>query len=283
MKDVSQHDRGEGGSSLVYPVISRRSGGLSLGVNLFPGGKRCGFDCPYCEVAPSLSEKEFSIPGLKTEFQLFFENDYPRSWSPKVLRDICFSGNGEPTLSPSLGEALDACAEARRAYSDAAGNASILLITNSTGFLDSGVSKLLEDFASREGLAVWAKLDSGSQEGFEALSRSTFRLDDICAGIVSFARKVPIVIQTMVCSLGGRLPGRIEAEAYADRISALIESGAKIEALHFYTVARKPLEAWAEPIPAGVIAMYMGMVGGRLDPGIPLLGFDERGERPILL
>ena len=32
-----------------YPVISRRSKGVSLGVNLNPN-KVCNFDCVYCEV-----------------------------------------------------------------------------------------------------------------------------------------------------------------------------------------------------------------------------------------
>jgi hypothetical protein len=140
----------------------------------------------------------------------------------------------------------------------------------------------LQDFAEREGLAVWAKLDSGTQEGFEAISRSSFRLDDICAGIADFAHVVPVVVQTMVCSLAGTSPGLPEAEAYADRIRALLAAGAKIEALHFYTVARVPLEAWAEPLPADAIAVYMGMVAARLGPGIPILGFDAAGERPIL-
>ena len=33
----------------VYPVLSRRSGGISLGVNLNPD-KVCNFDCIYCQV-----------------------------------------------------------------------------------------------------------------------------------------------------------------------------------------------------------------------------------------
>ena len=33
----------------VYPVISRRSRGLSLGINLNPDGA-CNFDCIYCQV-----------------------------------------------------------------------------------------------------------------------------------------------------------------------------------------------------------------------------------------
>ena len=33
----------------VYPVISRRSRGLSIGVNLNPH-KRCTFSCVYCQI-----------------------------------------------------------------------------------------------------------------------------------------------------------------------------------------------------------------------------------------
>jgi wyosine [tRNA(Phe)-imidazoG37] synthetase (radical SAM superfamily) len=305
MKDISQHDRGSGGSGLVYPVVSRRSGGLSLGINLFPEGKRCSFDCPYCEVAPFAGDREFSLPELESELEAFFSEEYRRTWAPQHLqaaaseapqpsearkpqraairlRDICFSGNGEPTLSPHLEAALEACARSRRAFPEIAGEAPILIITNSTGFLDAEVSRTLEDFAGHEGLSVWAKLDSGTQEGFEAISRSGFRLDEICGGIARFARTVPVVVQTMVCSLKGRSPGLAEAEAYADRIQALLEAGAKIKALHLYTVARAPLESWAEPLSADAIAAYMGMVAARLGPGIPMLGFDASGERPIV-
>lgn len=34
---------------LCYPVVSRRSRGLSLGINLNPD-RVCNFDCVYCEV-----------------------------------------------------------------------------------------------------------------------------------------------------------------------------------------------------------------------------------------
>ena len=37
----------------VYAVLSRRAGGVSIGVNLNPD-KRCNFRCVYCQV-PNLS------------------------------------------------------------------------------------------------------------------------------------------------------------------------------------------------------------------------------------
>ncbi|MFW6132705.1 MAG: hypothetical protein ACOC8F_02320, partial [Planctomycetota bacterium] len=37
----------------VYPVIARRSHGLSIGVNLNPD-KRCNFGCAYCQINRSV-------------------------------------------------------------------------------------------------------------------------------------------------------------------------------------------------------------------------------------
>ena len=43
------HDRAWRANRYVYPVVSRRSRGLSIGVNLNPD-KACNFDCVYCQV-----------------------------------------------------------------------------------------------------------------------------------------------------------------------------------------------------------------------------------------
>src|SRR5215831_13156093 len=43
----TQHSRSWRENRYVYPVISRRSRGLSIGVNLNPD-KVCNFDCVYC-------------------------------------------------------------------------------------------------------------------------------------------------------------------------------------------------------------------------------------------
>src|ERR1041384_5902109 len=43
----TQHSRSWRENRYVYPVVSRRSKGLSIGVNLNPD-KVCNFDCIYC-------------------------------------------------------------------------------------------------------------------------------------------------------------------------------------------------------------------------------------------
>src|ERR1041385_3784970 len=45
----TRHERRFDANRFVYPVLSRRSKGISLGVNLNPD-KICNFDCIYCQV-----------------------------------------------------------------------------------------------------------------------------------------------------------------------------------------------------------------------------------------
>ena len=67
---LDEHRRVREAGGLVYPVLSRRSGGLSLGVNLFPDAKRCSFDCPYCEVFPiAATVPPFSLRAARGEFR----------------------------------------------------------------------------------------------------------------------------------------------------------------------------------------------------------------------
>lgn len=283
---VSIHDRGADQTSLVYDVISRRSGGLSLGINLFPEGKRCSFDCPYCEVKPSEGKPGFSAPayssgGLEAELEVFFTKTYTATWAPLPLRDICVSGNGEPTLSPHLLEALEICATARRRHAAIVGAAPIVLITNATGFLDTELSGRLAEFATREPLKIWAKLDAGSQKYFKAISRSSFSVEEISKAMAAFARTTPIIIQTMLCEMNGQVPNVDEAMSFASRINAMLASGARIEAIQVYTLARTPSEPWVRPLSDEVLAKFINIVNGSLHRRVPVTGYGEHGTDPL--
>ena len=55
----TDHPRRFDTNRFVYPVLSRRSGGVSIGVNLNPD-KVCNFDCIYCQVdRTTTSETKF--------------------------------------------------------------------------------------------------------------------------------------------------------------------------------------------------------------------------------
>src|SRR5213593_1476580 len=59
---VQDHSRQFADFTFVYPVISRRARGLSIGINLNPD-KVCNFDCVYCEV-------DRRIPGKVSQVDL---------------------------------------------------------------------------------------------------------------------------------------------------------------------------------------------------------------------
>ena len=102
----------------------------------------------------------------------FLDRGYAEAWAPEPVRDICISGNGEPTALSFPGRgprALRALSGARIRKSWAP--ASLVLITNSTGFLDPRVSEPSSSASARdEGLVVWAKLDAGSEGSFRLMS-----------------------------------------------------------------------------------------------------------------
>ncbi len=269
---------------LVYPVLSRRSGGLSVGVNLFPDRKLCNFDCPYCEVflssEPGPRGRGFDPRELEEELEVFLEVGYPEAWAPEPVRDLCISGNGEPTLSPFLGAAIEACAAARRKRPGLLGRAELVLITNATGFLSPSVSALLEAAVAREGLVIWAKLDGATPEAFRRMSRSRYALDEVAAGIASFAARNPVIVQTMLCRSGGAEPSLPELEAYAALLGRLVEGGARIRALQLYTKARpspgEPPGQETEGLADGRLAELAALVASRLP--IPVRAFGASGE-----
>jgi wyosine [tRNA(Phe)-imidazoG37] synthetase (radical SAM superfamily) len=250
---VGEHRQDREAGRLVYPVISRRSGGLSLGINLFPRAKLCNFDCPYCEVFPlppalsaggdpSSGRRDFAMEDLEAELEDFLGGAYPEHWADLSIRDLCISGNGEPSASPLLGPALELLARLRASHPGLLGQTKIVLITNSTGFLDEGVFSLLERCCRDEDLVVWAKLDAGSEGLFRLMSglapSAEPSLEDIAGGLLAFAKRCHLVVQTMLCEVEGRSPTQGELEAYAALVSRLAAEGALIDELHLYTLAR---------------------------------------------
>src|SRR5213595_2559443 len=89
----------------VYAVVSRRSKGVSIGINLNPD-KVCNFDCVYCQVdrtTPPLV-RDVEVPRLRAELEdmldliasgELFATDRFQAATPaqRRLNDIAFSGD----------------------------------------------------------------------------------------------------------------------------------------------------------------------------------------------
>jgi histidinol dehydrogenase len=194
---------------LVYPVYSRRSGGLSVGINFFPDRKSCSFDCPYCEVFPFSTNAVFSAEQMEAELRNALAE---AAEGGLAVKDICFSGNGEPSLSPDLGESLR---RAGRVRDELVPGAELVLITNGTGLLRTRVFELLRAAATSPlSLNIWLKLDAATPAWYQRMSRSAVSLKELIAKIKEFTASAPVIIQTMLCAVDGKAPPPEEEKAW---------------------------------------------------------------------
>src|SRR5262249_31384372 len=138
------HPRQFRSNTFVYPVLSRRSGGISVGINLNPD-KACNFDCIYCQVDRSRAPQErfVEIPKLLAELEsvlrglgqggaLWSEPEFA-SLPPekRAVKDIAFSGDGEPTTFKNFHEVVTRCVEVKERLGFI--EPKVVLITNATG------------------------------------------------------------------------------------------------------------------------------------------------------
>ena len=215
---IDNHRKREKGV-LVYPVYSRRSGGLSVGINLFPGEKRCSFDCPYCEVFPFSNNSEFFVDFMEDDLRRAIASALERNIP---VRDICFSGNGEPTLSPDFPEALE---KAGRVRASLVPNAELVLITNGSFLLEEKLFSLLACLAVSINLNIWLKLDAGTNFWYKKMNRSVLPFEKIIEKTKEFAASAPVTIQTMICAVDGEGPSKEEADAWENLLVGLVSAG----------------------------------------------------------
>ena len=233
---VENHREREKGV-LVYPVYSRRAGGLSVGINLYPGKKSCTFACPYCEVFPFATNAEFSVEQMEQDLRSVIANALEQNIP---VKDICFSGNGEPSLSPHFPEALKMAVRIR---SELVPAAELVLISNGTGLFQPEIFSLLKDSACGSlALNIWLKLDAGTPSWYKKINRTAIPHKKLIAVIKEFAACTPFTIQTMLCAIDGEEPPSDEAQEWENLVTKLVviasEKGQGIRKIQMYGKAR---------------------------------------------
>jgi histidinol dehydrogenase len=218
---------------LVYPTHSRRSGGLSLGINLFPSKKFCTFNCPYCEVFPFSNDAAFSLTQMDLELRsavaVAKETD-------KKIMDICFSGCGEPSISPDFPGALEL---AGRIRDEEAAGANLVLITNGTGLLLPNVFSVLAKAATGSpALDIWLKLDAGTWEWYRKINAAEIAHDKLTKKIKEFAACATVTIQTMLCEIDGAQPPKEEEQAWENLVCDLAAGNGNIRKVQIYGKSR---------------------------------------------
>jgi len=241
----------------VYPVLSRRAGGISIGVNLNLD-KVCNFHCVYCQVDRSEpAEREFvEIERLVEELdatielvssgRIYHHPSFARTPEPmRRLCDVAFSGDAEPTTYRNFNEVVAAAAEVRRRRG--LDELKLVLITNASMLDREPVRRALATLDENNG-EIWAKLDAGTEQYYRRVNRSGVRWRHILDNLAAAARARPIVIQSLWMRIEGRPAPESEQEAFCDRLEEIVAAGGRIKLVQLYTVARPPAETWVSPL-----------------------------------
>ena len=177
-------------SPIFGPVHSRRLG-VSLGINLLPGdGKRCTFDCIYCECG---FNKDFRphlpLPTreeVRTALEARLKGMQANGPAPDVLT---FAGNGEPTLHPHFPEIIEDTRALRDRYFP---EAKISVLSNSTQVFRPEVFEALKRVDNNI-----LKLDTVDGDYIRLVDRPSghYEVDRLVERLKAFEGKV--IIQTM--------------------------------------------------------------------------------------
>lgn len=250
------HDRDSAALRYVYPVISRRAGGVSVGINLNTNNA-CNWRCIYCQV-PDLKRgaaPPADLAVLESELRDFLNEllhgDFMQSRVPEGVRrinDIALSGNGEPTSCAEFVQVIALIARVRRevALPEAV---KTVLITNGSLLYRSDVQQGLRDMAKING-EVWFKLDRASEAGMQLVNNSRISMSKVRDNLVAAIACCPTWLQTCWFALDGEPPPRRDEDDYLEFIASLLRDGHKPQGVLLYSLARPSMQAEAPRLSA---------------------------------
>jgi len=243
---TEDHSRDSAGMHYVYPVISRRAGGVSVGINLNPNNA-CNWRCIYCQV-PELKRggpPPIDLVLLERELNDFLDwvqsGDFMATRVPAGARrlvDVAFSGNGEPTSAAEFSDAVAIAGRVLAAH-DLAGKLVMRLITNGS-LLDR---KAVQAGIARIGMSageVWFKVDTGTSAGLARINGTRARPEVVARRLACCAALAPTWVQTCLFRLDGELPAEQEVDAYLALLAPLAQA---LAGVHLYSLARPSLQA----------------------------------------
>jgi wyosine [tRNA(Phe)-imidazoG37] synthetase (radical SAM superfamily) len=250
---ITDHSRDVAGMTYVYPVLSRRAGGVSIGINLNPNNA-CNWHCAYCQV-PGLvrgAAPAIDVAQLRAELAGFLHaltlGDYLERHVPEGLRDIrdiAFSGNGEPTSAHGFEKIVREVVAVR----DDAGLAHvpIRLITNGSLLGREAVRRGIAALAEAGG-EVWFKVDAGSTDDMARINGVRMSPSKVARNLATCARICPTWVQTCLFEWDGVPPDDRQISAYLACLEAAgIE---RLQGVLLYGVARQSMQPEAARIGA---------------------------------
>jgi wyosine [tRNA(Phe)-imidazoG37] synthetase (radical SAM superfamily) len=248
---IHDHSRELSGLKYIYSVISRRAGGLSIGINLNVNNA-CNWQCIYCEI-PNLtrgSPPPIELDVLENELRLFLHDiihgDYMErnvAIEDRHLKDIAFSGNGEPTSATEFPQVILIVKKILQEY-DLLHKIKIRLITNGSLMHEASVLKSIEMLEEING-EVWFKVDAATEETIKIINQVNLKPNQILERLLNTANICPTFVQTCIFMINGKSPDEKDIDAYIE----LINKAKKIiKGVHLYGLARPSLQPRAKDL-----------------------------------
>ena len=243
---VEDHNRDVSGMRYVYPVVSRRAGGVSIGINLNVNNA-CNWRCVYCQVPDLIrgTPPPVDIPLLEKELRQFLQGalygDFMTRYvaeGDRQLQDIAFSGNGEPTSAKEFPDVLTMLEKVLLDFNllgeDQPNPIKVRLISNGSLMDKTAVLASLKQLAKLNG-EVWFKLDAGTEAGIARINDVHIKPESHLQRLRNCAALCPTFIQSCVFAMDGEPPSAADMDAYLARLAEVMDV---VLGVHLYGLAR---------------------------------------------
>ncbi|MDR0439976.1 MAG: radical SAM protein [Candidatus Accumulibacter sp.] len=241
MLSIHDHSRDSSGMKYVYPVISRRAGGVSIGINLNVNNA-CNWACIYCQV-PGLKRggpPAIDLTRLAAELRDFLHGavsgNFLEQCAPAGFRqlvDVAFSGNGEPTSAREFPDAVEIAGRLIEEFG-LSGRVKLRVISNGSLMRQSRVQRGIARVGELGG-EIWFKIDRGSAAGILRVNAARTTPDKVRQAVLTCAKLAPVWIQTCLFAIDGLPVAAEEFDAYLELIASIKD---RIEGIHLYGLAR---------------------------------------------
>lgn len=266
----TDHNRDVLGLTYVYPVVSRRAAGVSIGVNLNIN-HACNWACVYCQV-PQLTRgrapDHLDLAQLRQELEVALgqvcDGSFLQDYVPPDLRrlnDIAFSGNGEPTSSPHFLGAVNTVLQVLRAR-QLLGTVKVVVITNGSFALRPAVHAAFQALgeiapgtmpanpvaqgldsssAGKPGRAlgeVWFKVDRARPEQMQRINHVRIPPALVLKRLAATASVCPTWVQTCMLAWDQAPPSSAEVSAYLEFLEQTRQQGIPLQGVLLYSLAR---------------------------------------------
>lgn len=248
---TTNHARDIAGLKYIYPVLSRRAGGLSIGIN-FNTNNACNWRCIYCQV-PNLKRGAAPVldfQQLEDELRFFlatvlngdFYQRFQVPESQRVIKDIAISGNGEPTSLKNFAHVVDLIGRVATELKILPDSRYVLISNGSLVHLPKVQAGL--KVLQRYGGELWFKMDSATEQGLMAINHARHSVQSHFKNLLLAAQCCSTKLQICLLDIDNKGLDNAEKVAFLTLLSD-VKANSTVQSVMLYTIARPSLQAEA--------------------------------------